>query len=104
MFSQGEKQLFTLCRVLLETRPKVIVFDEATSNMDTQTDNFVQSTIKETFPNVTKILIAHRLSTVILCDQILVLEKGEVVEVGNANELLMKSPNDKNGLMAMVAA
>lgn len=101
-FSAGQKQLFCLCRVLLNENAKILVFDEATSNMDQVNDQLVIDLINEHFKNVTRLIIAHRLMTVVNCDSIMVLDKGEIVEIGNAYELISKDLQIKNGFKAMV--
>lgn len=77
-----------MSRVLLRPSPKIILFDEATANMDYETDHHIQETLKNLFPNVTKIIIAHRLQTVVDCDSVMVMELGEIKEFGNPKTLL----------------
>ena len=85
--SGGERQRVAIARVLLKN-PAIFVFDEATSSLDTKTEHVIQQNIEEISRNATTLIIAHRLSTVIHADQILVLDHGTVVEIGNHNELL----------------
>ena len=88
--------------MLLNENAKILVFDEATSNMDLITDSFVIEILNEHFKNVSRIIIAHRLMSVVNCDSIMVLDKGEIVEIGNAYELISKDLQVKNGFKAMV--
>ncbi|WP_296631505.1 ABC transporter ATP-binding protein [Rhodoluna sp.] len=85
--SGGEKQRIAIARVLLKD-PPVIILDEATSAMDTNSERIVQATLDAATANRTTIAIAHRLSTVANADIILVLDKGEIVERGTHPELL----------------
>jgi ABC-type transport system involved in Fe-S cluster assembly fused permease/ATPase subunit len=87
--SGGEKQRIGIARALLKN-PKILMFDEATSSLDTQTEKIVQKNIEEITQNITTILIAHRLSTVIHADMIVVLDKGVIIEKGTHSELLAK--------------
>ena len=85
--SGGEKQRVAIARTILKS-PEILIFDEATSALDTHTEKEIQASLADVSSNRTTVMIAHRLSTVINADEILVLEKGEVVERGNHNELL----------------
>lgn len=85
--SGGEKQRIAIARVLLKD-PPVLILDEATSAMDTNSERIVQATLDAATANRTTIAIAHRLSTVLNADLILVLDKGEIVERGTHQELL----------------
>ncbi|MDB4018789.1 ATP-binding cassette domain-containing protein, partial [Aquiluna sp.] len=85
--SGGEKQRIAIARVLLKD-PPVLILDEATSSMDTQSERIVQETLDAVTRNRTTIAIAHRLSTVINADVIFVISAGEVVESGTHKELL----------------
>ncbi len=87
--SGGEKQRVAIARTLLKD-PKIFLFDEATSSLDTRTEKAIQENLREVSKNHTTIIIAHRLSTIIDADQIIVLEKGEIVERGTHQELLAK--------------
>lgn len=85
--SGGEKQRIAIARVLLKD-PPVVILDEATSAMDTNSERIVQATLDAATANRTTIAIAHRLSTVVNADLILVLDKGQIVERGTHSELL----------------
>ena len=87
--SLGQRQLVCLARALL-ARPKILIMDEATSAVDMETDAIVQQSIRAELKGCTLIVIAHKLSTVIDLDQIVVLEEGKVVEMGAPKELWEK--------------
>ncbi|MCF7794634.1 MAG: ABC transporter ATP-binding protein/permease [Candidatus Cloacimonetes bacterium] len=88
-FSVGQRQLIAFARVLAYD-PVIFVLDEATSNIDTETEILIQDALKKLMQNRTSIIIAHRLSTIQHVDRIIVLHKGEIVEEGNHQELLAK--------------
>jgi ATP-binding cassette, subfamily B, heavy metal transporter len=85
--SGGEKQRVAIARAILK-RPRILVFDEATSSLDSETEQAIGRTLAEVAENHTTLVIAHRLSTVVDADQILVLEAGRLVERGTHRELL----------------
>jgi ATP-binding cassette subfamily B protein len=85
--SGGEKQRVAIARVVLKG-PKILVFDEATSALDTKTERDIQQSLAEVAANRTTLVIAHRLSTVVDADEILVLDHGRIVERGHHRELL----------------
>ncbi len=85
--SMGEKQRLTIARVLLKN-PPIVILDEATSSVDTQTERLIQSALDTLMQGRTVLIIAHRLSTVRRADQIVVLERGSIVEKGRHEELL----------------
>lgn len=87
--SSGQRQLLSFARALA-VDPKILVLDEATSNVDLETERQIQKGIKEMTRGRTSIIIAHRLSTLMHVDKVLVLRKGEVVEFGNRKELLQQ--------------
>ena len=88
--SGGEKQRVAIARTLLK-RPAIFLFDEATSSLDTKTEREIQDSLREVSVNRTTLVIAHRLSTVVDADEILVLEAGRIVERGHHDELLAAS-------------
>ena len=85
--SQGQKQLFTIARVIL-ANPKILILDEATSSVDTRTEILIQKAMDHLMSNRTSFVIAHRLSTVKNSDLILVMKDGDIIEQGNHEELL----------------
>jgi len=85
--SMGEKQRLTIARVLLKN-PPIVILDEATSSVDTQTERLIQAALETLMKGRTVLVIAHRLSTVRRADQIVVLERGSIVEKGRHEELL----------------
>jgi subfamily B ATP-binding cassette protein MsbA len=85
--SGGQKQRISIARALL-ANPRVLILDEATSNLDTESESFIQKSLQELMKDRTTFVIAHRLSTIQKADQILVIEQGEIVERGKHQELL----------------
>ncbi|KAJ2114137.1 hypothetical protein IW146_003313 [Coemansia sp. RSA 922] len=88
-FSSGQQQLFGLCRVIMRKR-RIIVLDEATANVDLETDKSVQGLIRKEFSDCTVLTIAHRLETIMNSDRIIVMDKGTIAEIGTPEELLAK--------------
>jgi ATP-binding cassette subfamily B protein len=87
--SGGEKQRVAIARTILKN-PPILLLDEATSALDTHTEREIQSALSEVSKNRTTLVIAHRLSTVVDADEILVLDHGEIVEQGKHAELVAK--------------
>ncbi|MBD2843681.1 ABC transporter ATP-binding protein [Paenibacillus sp. IB182496] len=87
ILSMGEKQLLSFARTLLAD-PKILILDEATASIDTETEMIIQQALKRLLKGRTAIMIAHRLSTIRDADQILVLDHGRVIEKGNHEELM----------------
>lgn len=85
--SGGEKQRVAIARVVLKD-PRIVVFDEATSSLDTQSEKNILEALNRVSRKTTTLVIAHRLSTIVDADQILVMEKGKVIETGNHPSLL----------------
>jgi ATP-binding cassette subfamily B (MDR/TAP) protein 6 len=79
--SGGEKQRVAIARTLLKA-PAIVLLDEATSALDTKTERNIQTSLDRVCMNRTTLIVAHRLSTIINCDQILVLDGGQIVERG----------------------
>jgi ATP-binding cassette subfamily B protein len=85
--SQGQRQLLSFIRALLYN-PSILILDEATSAIDTETEQLIQHAIDKLIEGRTSIVIAHRLSTIRKADKIIVLDKGEIREMGTHDELL----------------
>ncbi len=88
--SQGQKQLLTIARAILAD-PKILILDEATSNVDTRTEVLIQKAMANLMKGRTSFVIAHRLSTIRDANLILVMNKGTIIEQGNHKELLAQS-------------
>lgn len=88
--SGGEKQRISIARVILKN-PRILILDEATSSLDSISENLIQSALNFVMSGRTSIVIAHRLSTVIAADKILVIENGEITDSGTHDELMDKS-------------
>ena len=87
--SQGEKQLITIARAFM-SNPRILILDEATSNVDTRTERLVQQAMEKLMEGRTSFIIAHRLSTIRDANLILVMDKGDIVESGTHEQLLEK--------------
>ncbi len=87
--SQGQRQLLSFARTVL-AKPQILILDEATANIDTETEVLIQESLEKIKNIGTMLVVAHRLSTIQKSDQIVVLQHGEVIEIGNHQELLKK--------------
>lgn len=94
VFSVGKKQQISIARTIL-TDPKVLILDEATSNVDTVTEQQIQYAMEAAIAGRTSFVIAHRLKTILNADKIVVLKDGQVIEEGTHDQLL-----DENGFYA----
>ena len=90
--SNGQKQIISMIRAML-SNPKIVILDEATSDVDSLTEKNIESSINELTKGITSIIIAHRLSTIISADKIIVIDNGKILEEGTHKELI-----NKNGL------
>lgn len=94
MLSVGQRQLISFIRAYVYN-PKILVLDEATSSIDTESEQLIQHAIDILTKNRTSIIIAHRLATIQKADKIIVMEKGEIIEVGNHQELIKQNGHYK---------
>ena len=94
--SQGQKQLISIARIML-ANPPMLILDEATSNIDIRTEQYVQRAFDKIMTGKTVFIIAHRLSTIKNADVILVMKDGNIIEQGNHNQLI-----EKNGFYAQM--
>jgi ATP-binding cassette subfamily B protein len=90
--STGQKQRLLIARAVYKN-PEMLFFDEATSSLDANNEKEIMKKLDTFFKNKTVVVIAHRLSTVMNADQIVVLEKGKIIEIGNHQELVNKKGN-----------
>ena len=88
--SGGQKQRLTIARAMLKS-PSILILDEATSSLDSESEKKVQDAISKLMLNKTSLIIAHKFSTIKKCDKILVLDKGKIIDQGNHDELIKKS-------------
>lgn len=95
MISVGQRQLISFIRAYVYD-PKILVLDEATSSIDTESEKLIQYAIDKLTENRTSIIIAHRLATIQKADKIIVLDKGEIIEMGNHQELLRNNKHYKH--------
>ena len=93
-YSAGQKQLIAFSRIFAKN-PAIFVLDEATANIDTKTEGYIQKSIDKISADRTSIFIAHRLATIVNVDKILVLNKGKIIEQGNHKSLI-----EENGYYA----
>jgi ABC-type multidrug transport system fused ATPase/permease subunit len=101
-FSVGQRQLLCLARALLKKNIGFILMDEATANIDSESDERIQSVVRQAFRNYTVITIAHRLETVIDCDQLIVMKSGAVAEQGSPSVLAQKSGSEFKAMLEAV--
>ena len=85
--STGQKQLISSARAIL-ANPSIFILDEASSSIDTETEQIIQSAIESVLQDKTTFIIAHRLSTIVNADRILLIDKGEIVEDGTHSQLM----------------
>ena len=88
--SVGQKQLISFARAIVRN-PAIMILDEATSSIDTETEAIIQAAIRKVLVGRTSVIIAHRLSTVVDCDRILVMSEGKIIEDGSHRELLSQN-------------
>ena len=86
-FSAGQRQLLSFARTIIH-KPKVMILDEATANIDTETELLIQNSLEKMMNIGTMLMVAHRLSTIQHADQIIMLSHGEIVERGTHTELI----------------
>lgn len=97
-FSTGQRQLICLARAIMK-KSKIVVLDEATANLDPETEKATQNIINENFSNGTLFIIAHRLQSILDCNKVMVLEKGEIAEYDSPSVLLN---NEKSKFSIMI--
>uniref|UniRef100_A0A9J7XR66 ATP-binding cassette sub-family C member 5 n=1 Tax=Cyprinus carpio carpio TaxID=630221 RepID=A0A9J7XR66_CYPCA len=101
-FSVGERQLLCVARALLR-HSKILLLDEATAAIDTETDRLIQDTIRTSFSGCTSLVIAHRLNTVLNCDRIMVLDQGQILEFDTPSNLLADENSRFRAMMEAIS-
>uniref|UniRef100_A0A8C1ZUI2 ATP-binding cassette sub-family C member 5 n=1 Tax=Cyprinus carpio TaxID=7962 RepID=A0A8C1ZUI2_CYPCA len=101
-FSVGERQLLCVARALLR-HSKILLLDEATAAIDTETDRLIQDTIRTSFSGCTSLVIAHRLNTVLSCDRIMVLDQGQILEFDTPSNLLADENSRFRAMMEAIS-
>ena len=96
--SGGQRQRIAIARAIL-ANPKILILDEATSNLDSESERLIQNSLSELLQDRTAFVIAHRLSTIAGADKIVVLEDGRILEVGSHDQLLKKGGRYKQMVM-----
>ena len=99
ILSSGQKQLIAICRILLRD-PKILILDEATSNIDSKWEKIIQQAIDKATKNITSIVIAHRLSTIKNADKIIFIENNKIAEAGTPEQLIKQKGKFYNLLNA----
>jgi len=100
--SGGQRQRIAIARAILAD-PKILVLDEATSNLDSESERLIQNSLADLLQDRTAFVIAHRLSTIAGADKIVVLEAGRIVEVGNHDELLKSGGRYRDMVMLQMS-
>jgi ABC-type multidrug transport system fused ATPase/permease subunit len=90
-FSGGQKQRLSIARAIAP-KPRILILDDSTSAVDVATESRIQASLATMIPGTTRLIVAQRISTVLMADKIILLDKGEIVEMGNHQELIARSP------------
>lgn len=98
--SQGQRQLLCIARAIIQ-KPKILLMDEATANIDSKTDQIIQKIIKTEFRDSTVVTIAHRLNTIIQYDRVVLLNNGEIKDQGSPAEMLERDGLFKDLVMEL---